>query len=122
MELLAYCGLICTTCPIYLAARVENKEERTRLRKEIVQSSLELYGLKFRLEDITDCDGCWTDTGRLFSACKDCPIRNCARERGLENCAHCVDYACKNLQKFFRTDPACKERLDKIRTDLPLQS
>jgi len=112
---MAYCGLTCQTCPIYLATFEENKEEQARMREEIVRLSLEQYGLKFTFEDITDCDGCRAETGRLFSACKDCPIRNCARAKRLENCAYCPDYACANLAQFFHTDPSCKERLDEIR-------
>ncbi len=118
---LAYCGLICQTCPIHLATLEGNKPEQVRQRKQIVSSSLELYGLKFKLEDITDCDGCRTDNGRLFSACKDCPIRTCARERGLKNCATCVDYTCAPLEQFFKSEPACRERLDDLRKTLPLE-
>ena len=36
-ELLAFCGLSCQTCPIYLATRQENFEEKTRIRIEIVR-------------------------------------------------------------------------------------
>ena len=114
-EMIAYCGLTCQTCPIYLATRVENKEEQRIMRIGIVQQCREQYGLDFNLIDITDCDGC-TAGGRLFSACKDCPIRTCASEKSLENCAHCAEYACANLYTFLKTEPAAKTRLDKIRS------
>ena len=117
-ERIAYCGLICETCPIYLATREDNAEVQAELRAEIVQFSRDQYSLNFRLEDITDCDGCRSNGGRLFSACKACPIRNCARERGMENCAHCADYACANLEAFFKTDPSAKMRLEEIRRKL----
>ena len=48
----------CQTCPIYLATRQENFEEKTRIRIEIVRLCKELYGTEYQLEDITDCDGC----------------------------------------------------------------
>jgi hypothetical protein len=115
-ELLAYCGLVCQTCPIYLATREENKEEQARTRVEISRLCKEHYGMKYEPEDITDCDGCRTEGGRLFSACKDCAIRNCARQKGVETCAHCTDYVCGKLEAFFATDQTAKTRLDEVRS------
>ena len=118
VEMIAYCGLSCQTCPIYLATRQENKEEQARMRVEIVRLCKEQYGMDLELEDISDCDGCKTDGERLFSQCKNCPIRQCASEKKLENCAYCTEYACGNLETFFRTDPIAKTRLDAIRTGI----
>lgn len=115
-EMVAYCGLTCQTCPIYLATRQENSDERARMRVEIVRLCRERYGIDYRLEDITDCDGCRTEGGRLFSSSENCPIRTCAREKGLENCAYCPEYACEKLALFFRTETAAKTRLDAIRS------
>jgi hypothetical protein len=114
-EMVAYCGLACQTCPIYLATCQENKEEQLRMRTEIVRLCKECYGMPYELQDITDCDGCRTEGGRLFSGCRTCVMRSCARKKGLENCAYCPDYACKELRAFFKKDPAAKSRLDEIR-------
>ena len=111
----AYCGLICQTCPLYLATRQENTEEKIRMRSRIVELCKEHYGINYKLEDITDCDGCRTEGGRLFSASMNCPIRKCAREKGLENCAYCTNYVCELLEAFFSSDPAAKTRLDEIK-------
>jgi histidinol-phosphate/aromatic aminotransferase/cobyric acid decarboxylase-like protein len=112
----AYCGLLCQTCPLYLATRQENKEERARMRAEIVKLCQEHYGMNYALADITDCDGCKAETGRLFSASENCAVRNCAKQKNLENCAYCTDYACGKLEAIFKTDPAARARLDKIRS------
>jgi hypothetical protein len=101
-----------------LATRQENKEEQARMRAEIVQLCKEHYGMDYELEDITDCDGCQTEGERLFSACQNCPMRKCAREKELENCAYCLEYPCGKLEAFFRTDPAARRRLDAIRRSL----
>ncbi len=114
-EMIAYCGLDCHSCPIYLATREHNKEKQKEKREEILQLINEHYGLEFKLEDITDCDGCMTETGRLFSTCKDCPIKKCARKKELESCAYCEDYVCKTLEEFFAKEPDAKTRLDTIR-------
>ncbi len=117
-EIIACCGLVCQTCPIYLATRQENKEEQARMRAEIAQLCKEQYGVNYEPEDITDCDGCQTEGERLFSASKNCPIRKCARQKGLENCAYCTEYACGKLEAFFSTDPTAKTRLDEIRSSI----
>jgi hypothetical protein len=117
-EMIAYCGLACQTCPIYLATRQKNKEERARMRTEIVKQCKEHYGINYTLKDIADCDGCRTEGGRLFSASKHCLIRKCAREKKLENCAHCPEYACGKLEACFKTDPTARTRLDAVRSSI----
>lgn len=117
-EIFAYCGLDCHICPIYLATREENKEKQEKKRKIIVRLIKKHYGLKLNLEDITDCDGCTADTGRLFSQCKDCTIRKCAREKRIESCAYCMDYICKALEEFFAKEPDAKKRLEEMRDAL----
>jgi hypothetical protein len=114
-ELISYCGMNCQTCPIYVATRAESKEEQARMRAEIARQCQVCYGLKYEAEDIIDCDGCRTDEGRLFWGSRDCRIRKCAREKGLENCAHCADYACSDLRILFAKEPAAKARLDETR-------
>ena len=119
---LAYCGLICDGCPIYWATREENKVQKEKMRAAIARLCSEQYGLEYGIEytskDITDCDGCLTESMRLFSGCKNCPIRKCAREKGIESCAYCNEYPCEQLQKFFTTDPSAKTRLETIRSTL----
>jgi hypothetical protein len=113
-KIVAYCGLICHTCPIYVATRQENKEEQVKMRTEIVRLCHEQYGVNYTIEDITDCDGCRAESGRLFLPSNKCQIRKCAKKKGVKNCAHCSDYACERLDAGFKTDPAAKMRLDEI--------
>ena len=114
-EIIAYCGLDCHSCPIYLATREKNKEKQKEKRKEILRLIEEHYGLEYNLEDITDCDGCLSDTGRLFSACRDCPIRKCATNKELQSCAYCGEYICETLEELFAKEPSARDRLNKIR-------
>ena len=113
--MIAYCGLNCSGCPIYLATRVDDSQKQKQMREDIARQIEQHYGTRYRAEDVTDCDGCRTQDGRLFSACQQCGIRKCAREKGLENCAHCSEYACEQLKKFFSSDRDAKARLDAIR-------
>lgn len=117
-EFISFCGLSCSTCPIYVATRTTDPAEQERIRAEVAKTLEDAYGIYFEASDISDCDGCRTAGGKLFSACDDCKIRRCAKERIIENCAHCTEYPCKNLEAFFQKDVSAKERLEKLRDDM----
>ena len=117
-EMIAYCGLTCQGCGIYLASREQDPKKKHEMRIEIAQQIKERYGQDCKAEDVTDCDGCKTEGGRLLSGCSTCQIRKCAKEKGIENCALCDEYVCERLEKFFTTDPEAKKRLDEIRSAL----
>lgn len=114
-EEIAYCGLVCQGCAIYLATREKDDGKRHKMRLDIAQQIEKRYGEKCKAEDVTDCDGCKSEA-RLLPACGRCEIRKCARQKGFENCAHCSEYACEKLEGLFATDPEAKKRLDKIRS------
>jgi len=120
-EMIAYCGLNCVTCQIYLATRETDPKKQRQMREQIVLAIKKYLGGGKRVEDITDCDGCKAQGGRLFAGSQKCKIRPCARERGLENCAHCSEYGCEKLSKFFDSEgeqAGAKKRLDAIRKSL----
>ena len=116
MNSMAYCGLMCGGCPIYLATREVNADRQRQMRIEIARKCNEIYQSQYKPGDITDCDGCKAETGRLFSGCRRCEIRACAQRRKLDHCGQCDDYACDPLKKMFHTDPEIKNRLDGIRS------
>lgn len=112
---LAYCGLNCSTCPIFLSSREKDKNRSQEMKVSIAKLCSEHYGMYMPLEEITECDGCRAGTGRLFSRCRICGIRNCADRRNLESCAECSDYACDNLLDIFIDDPGARVRLEQMR-------
>lgn len=115
-DAMAYCGLICRTCPIYLATRQKDSKKKHQMRAEIARQIEEIYGQKSSAEDIGDCDGCKAGTGRLFST--GCEVKQCAIGKEIENCAYCSEYACDKLEKVFVSDEGARERLDEIRNSL----
>ena len=117
-EIIAYCGLTCHNCQIYLATREKDQEKRKKMRVEIARMIKKQYGTEYKPDDISDCDGCKTEGGRLFSGSKDCHIRKCAGEKGIENCAHCSEYPCGELEKVFAKEPEIKKRLEELRSKL----
>jgi hypothetical protein len=114
--MIAYCGLACNTCPIHLATLEQVLAKRQTMRAAIAHMCREQYGMNLQLRDITDCDGCRSGTGRLFSGCARCEIRKCAIDRKFTSCAFCADYACEKLLKHFETDPSAQVRLEKLRS------
>ncbi len=109
-RIVAYCGIICSDCPTFKATKMDDDAERGRVAKLWTKQ----YGKEFKMEDI-NCDGCLTRGQRVFSYCNICEIRKCGRERNVENCAYCEDYACEKLSKFFDESKPAKEVLDEIR-------
>ena len=107
-KMIAFCGLICTECPAFLATKDDDNDAR-RKTAEMWSSQ---YGLELKPEDI-NCDGCLS-SGRLWNHCNICEIRKCGQQKGLENCAHCDEYACEKLDNFFKVVPHSKTTLDKI--------
>ena len=117
-ESIAYCGLNCYGCPIYTATREKDKDKQYKMRVEIARQIKELYGDEYKPEDISNCDGCKTQDGRLFSGSNNCYMRKCTRKKRIENCAYCQDYPCEELQKLFTIDKDARKRLDAIKSSI----
>jgi hypothetical protein len=112
---MAYCGLTCNSCPIYLATLEEDTYQQHSMREKIAEQCSTYYDMNLQAEDISDCDGCRAGTGRLFSGCTLCEIRKCAIRKNTESCAFCSEYACAILKRHFSLDPGAEIRLEQIR-------
>lgn len=111
----AYCGLACESCMIHLATLQQNQSKQQSMRESIAEQCSTIYSMKLQAKDITDCDGCRAPSGRLFSGCNQCKIRQCAISKNIESCAFCVDYICERLQEHFLLDPEAHKRLEQMR-------
>lgn len=110
--LIAYCGITCSECEAYIATQ-ENDDEK---RKKVAETWSRQYKSNISQEDI-NCDGCSSGSTKLFSHCLVCPIRACAIEKNLENCAPCDEYACEKLREFFTFVPEAEKTLGRMRAD-----
>jgi len=108
-QLIAYCGLACSTCPAYMATQGNDIARLTVLAQEWLGGDNDHSQIL--------CDGCAAG-GRLMQWCSQCSTRACAIERGVENCAHCDDYGCEKLQKVFEQSVDAQVYLDRIRAFL----
>ena len=111
----AYCGLECGHCPIHLATLEPDELKRTALRLSIARECTDHYGMNLRADEIGDCDGCRSETGRIFGPCNTCEVRRCARTSRLESCAFCPEFACEKLHKVLTDDPGARGRLEALR-------
>ncbi len=112
-KMIAFCGIVCTQCPAFLATQ----EDDDAKRKKVAETWSKQYNADIKPEQI-DCDGCMSQGKRRFFYCNMCEIRKCGQEKGVENCAHCTEYACDKLTKFFAMAPAAKTALEQIRKSL----
>jgi hypothetical protein len=113
-RIVAYCGLVCTDCPAYIATKAD---DRAALERVAAGWREEYDAPEITVESVI-CDGCPGDTGRKCSHCPECEIRACGVTRGIANCAHCPDYACEKLEDFFGFVPEARTTLDEIQKAL----
>ena len=98
------CGLYCGVCAIYMAHRDNNQKFKDRLvalYKGGVPGKGTLPGSEnLSAEDIR-CGGCLSDD--LFMHCKQCEIRECAKDKGYAGCHQCDEFPCQYIENFSMT-------------------
>jgi len=112
-KMIAYCGLVCSDCPTFLAT--QNDDDVARQKTAAMYS--EKFGFDLKPEDI-NCDGCITDGGILIGYCQTCEIRKCCRDKGLENCAHCSDQPCEKLTQFHEFSADAKASFEALKREI----
>lgn len=108
--MVAYCGLVCSNCGAYIATRKNDDKKR----QEVVAEWTKKYNYPFKIEDI-NCVGCTVTEGKHVGHCGMCQIRKCGQEKGVINCAYCVDYSCAKTDEFLKMVPEAKKTLDAIK-------
>ena len=108
MSYIAYCGLLCDECPIFIATQNNDLAAKERLA---VECSGE--GNLFTAEDMT-CEGCFWVKNDSTKMCGNCEIRNCAGKRTVENCGLCPEYPCDIIERRLPFDSDGRIRLDLI--------
>jgi hypothetical protein len=113
-KMIAYCGLVCTACPAYLATQANDWQAL----EQLAARAREEYGQADATAESAMCDGCLADSDRLCGYCAMCDVRACALALNLANCAHCDDYGCQKLESFWAMAPEARATLDAIRAGL----
>jgi len=113
-KIVAYCGLVCTDCPAYIATQAN---DRAALERVAAQWRKEFNAPDITVESVI-CDGCLPEDVRHCGHCFECDIRACGIKRKVANCAYCADYPCEKLEGFFGFVPNARAVLDEIRSTL----
>lgn len=111
--MIAYCGIICSKCLVYLATQADDD----KAREDVAKLWSKQYGMDMKPQD-ANCDGCLQTNGRLIGHCRVCAIRVCGMEKKVSTCAVCADYACEQLKAFHSIAPHAGRTLEKLRSKL----
>ncbi len=112
-KMIAYCGLVCSNCPTFLAT----KNDDDVAREKTAALYAEKFGLDLKPEDI-NCEGCKSVRGKLIGFCQVCEIRRCCSEKGLENCTLCDEQPCENLVKFHQFSADAKASFEALKREI----
>ena len=112
-KIIAYCGLVCSSCPTFLAT--QNDDDVARERTAALYS--EKFGLNLKPEDI-NCDGCLSEGEKLIGYCQVCEIRKCGQDKRLDNCAVCEEAPCEKLTKFHEFSPGAKDSFEALKREI----
>ena len=108
VEILAYCGVHCTECPIFIATKQQKEIEPSQKKKKSnIATSL------FSVED-AKCYGCVSNKSDVGDLCAQCEIRICARHKKVENCGYCQEYPCELTEQYIPENLKNRKRLDEI--------
>ena len=118
-ELIACCGLDCEKCD----ARIATVTDDDALRERTAALWSKLNGVPITPE-MMHCTGCRVEGAKTPFCDSICPIRSCAREKGLETCADCAWMdGCQTLGRIAANNPSALENLKKHRyAELQLKS
>ncbi|TAL33200.1 MAG: DUF3795 domain-containing protein [Spirochaetes bacterium] len=106
-KLESYCGIYCGACEIMAAYRKGIAENREAAWGDVPPP---MNGMLPPARPI--CHGCKTDT--VFDGCARCPIRACAKQRGIaESCVTCADFPCA-LYRGFRESSEIAALVEKL--------
>jgi hypothetical protein len=98
------CGLYCGVCAIYIAHRDNNQKLKQGL-VNVYKGNVPGKGTLPNCENLSTedihCNGCLSDD--LFMHCRQCEIRDCAKEKGFTGCHECDDFPCKHIDNFPMT-------------------
>jgi len=108
-EMISFCGIGCHECDAFEATKNDDDKKRRKVAKLWSKQ----HKTVFERHDI-NCDGCRSQSGRLFKYCRTCGVRQCAIEKEVENCGFCSEYPCKKLNPIFRVAPGAKKQLDAL--------
>jgi hypothetical protein len=113
-KVIAFCGIDCAACPAYVGTQAGDMELLANTAAEWSSD-----GEQLTAEDLI-CYTCLQTEKHIFKWCVRCRMKDCCREKGIPNCAHCDEYACEDLKKLWNMVESQEPRktLDHIRWEV----
>ena len=108
MDMIRICGDNCSCCPRYLATQKGGKDELESVKELWVR--LELRDPDFPAEDLS-CNYCLPENECAYSE-----LRQCVRQKRIENCGSCAEYPCELINIAFDKSEKLKSRAGRICT------
>ena len=108
MSLIGVCGDNCEYCHRYIATKNGGMAELEKVKELWVR--LELRDPDFPAKDMV-CHGCLPENNCAYSE-----LRQCVRERGIENCGSCDVYPCELINIAFDKSEGLRSRAIKVCT------
>ncbi|MDF2988694.1 MAG: hypothetical protein K0R50_4204 [Eubacterium sp.] len=93
-KLVAYCGINCATCPLYIATKTED----ISMKRELAEKWEKIYNRSFNIEDMK-CFGC--KSGKKFFLSDKCNITQCNNNKGIHTCKQCANSPCQRINDFY---------------------
>jgi hypothetical protein len=108
MSLIGVCGDNCSYCPRYTATRSGKTEELEEVKE--LWARLGLRDPAVPARDLT-CFGCNPE-----NPCAYAELRDCAREKGIDNCGLCDAYPCKRIDAAFEKSEDLRSHATRVCT------
>jgi len=116
---MCYCGLYCENCAV--KAKVEPASKT-------LYGEMKAAGFEEIIQFLPGGEGFWEFLGGMARdgvcvSCKEgsghpgCPVRICARQKGVDACALCGEYPCGRFDRFFEGYPVLKADNALLRED-----
>lgn len=93
-KIITRCGYRCDLCLAY----APNIEESPQNPYTLSEGWYHYFGLQIKPGEIY-CEGCLAEDDNAVLIDKDCPVRPCVKDKGLDNCSGCKQYICNKLQE-----------------------
>lgn len=104
----SYCGIYCGACSIAMRGETGRADALAACLGNLPREEFA-------------CGGCKSDT--VYAGCATCPLRRCAREKGVGHCVDCASYPCEpyrrwqSVAKFLPHSGEAAASLEAIRRD-----
>jgi hypothetical protein len=108
MNMMGICGDNCSYCPRYVATQKGGGDELVKVKELWVR--LGLRSPNFPAEDLS-CHGCLPENNCAYSE-----LRQCVRQRNIENCGSCEEYPCERINIAFDKSENLKSRAGRVCT------